>query len=146
LALQKPIRRRAFFVTSAEVQSFCSRVSRSGVRQVLALVGEAVADREHDRLLDPGRVELADQRRAVPFGHFHDRREGGVDQMLVIVDERRRARSDRSGSRRCCASGEEQHGCKGKGDFHGDTLRKNATTVSLEAASAVRAGSCPIYK
>ncbi len=46
-----------------------------GVAERLALVGEAVADREHDRPLDTGRIQFPDQRRAVSFGKLHDRRE-----------------------------------------------------------------------
>ena len=53
-----------------------------------------------------GRIQFPEQRGAVSFRHFHDRREGGTDQMLVIVDQRRVA------SRR--ASGEQRQRRKGK--------------------------------
>jgi hypothetical protein len=79
-----------------------------GIVQFLALVGEAVTDREHDRPIDPGRVELPHQRRAVPRRHFHDRLEAAADQMLVIVGEGRRARCDRSGVGSRLARGEQQ--------------------------------------
>ncbi|HVE70183.1 MAG TPA: hypothetical protein VNI54_02355 [Thermoanaerobaculia bacterium] len=77
------------------------------IGEVLALVGEAVADREHDRAIDSGRVQLPDQRGAVAFRHLHDGREGGVHEMLVIVDDRRGTRRRRlGGEQRCDRKGE----------------------------------------
>ena len=67
---------------------------RMVIGNVQALVGEAVSNRQHDRALDAGGVQLTHERGTVALREFDDRLEAGADEVLVIVDEGRGARRD----------------------------------------------------